>query len=122
MPLEPRPRTSAVRVVVAHARPAEFPPLTLMGIHMLKTRAGDIIGNNIRLIWFGELCEVLGRSKWTIRRWIEQGILPRPIRITEQGVCWRVRDIEHALDRLARQRKKPKRGGALKQGSELVSR
>jgi predicted DNA-binding transcriptional regulator AlpA len=64
---------------------------------MLKTRAGQIIRNvpttSITLIWEPQLCEQLGRSRWTIRRWIASGILPPPIRMHEQGLAWRLRDI-----------------------------
>jgi predicted DNA-binding transcriptional regulator AlpA len=66
------------------------------------------------------LCQALGRSRYTIRRWIDQGILPKPIAITEQSRAWRLRDIEAALDRLARTRRKPKQRGALMQGDVLV--
>jgi predicted DNA-binding transcriptional regulator AlpA len=94
---------------------------------MLKSRAADIVGTavpttSITLIWEPQLCEQLGRSRWTIHRWIAKGLLPPPIRMHDQGLTWRVRDIEHALDKLARSRKKPKPRGKLMQGDQLVSR
>ena len=75
---------------------------------------------HLALIWEPQLAELLQRSRFTIRRWVSQGKIPPPIRMTEQGLAWRVRDIEHALDRLARSRKKPRRRGALMQGKQLV--
>jgi prophage regulatory protein len=76
--------------------------------------------SSIRLVWERELCEQLGRSKWTIDRWIKSGRFPPPLNITQQGRAWRVRDVEAWLDKLARTRKKPKRRGALMRGDTLV--
>jgi len=76
--------------------------------------------SSIQLVWEPALCQALGRSRYTIRRWIDQGIIPKPIAITEQSRAWRLRDIEAALDRLARTRRTPKRRGSLMQGDELV--
>ena len=96
-----------------------------------KTRSRKIIGDSptaavpitsITLVWEPALCQALGRSRYTIRRWIDQGIIPKPIAITEQSRAWRLRDIEAALDRLSRSRRKPKRRGALMQGDVLVER
>jgi hypothetical protein len=78
--------------------------------------------DSIRLIWEPDLCEALGRSRYTVARWVEMGILPPPLAPTQQSRCWRLRDIEAALDRIARSRKKPKPRGALMEGTELVSR
>jgi predicted DNA-binding transcriptional regulator AlpA len=75
---------------------------------------------SITLVWERELCEQLSRSKWSIDRWIKSGRFPPPIRVTQQGRAWRVRDIEAWLDKLARTRKKPKRRGSLMRGDVLV--
>jgi predicted DNA-binding transcriptional regulator AlpA len=75
---------------------------------------------SITLIWERELCEQLGRSKYSIARWVKSGRFPPPINVTQQGRAWRVRDVEAWLDKLARTRKRPKRRGALMRGSELV--
>jgi predicted DNA-binding transcriptional regulator AlpA len=72
------------------------------------------------MIWLPELCEQLGRSKYSIDRWVKSGRFPPPIKIHSQGLCWRVRDIETFLDKHARTRKKPKRRGALMRGDVLV--
>jgi predicted DNA-binding transcriptional regulator AlpA len=49
---------------------------------------------SITLIWERELCEQLGRSKWSIDRWIKSGRFPPPLAVTQQSRAWRVRDIE----------------------------
>jgi prophage regulatory protein len=75
---------------------------------------------SITLIWERELCEQLGRSKYTLYRWIKSGRFPPPLHVTQQGRAWRVRDIEAWLDKLARTRKKVKRRGSLMRGDKLV--
>jgi predicted DNA-binding transcriptional regulator AlpA len=77
---------------------------------------------SIQLVWEPHLCVALGRSRYTIRRWIERGILPPPIRMTEQGLAWRLRDIEAALDRLARKRTRVNHRGAVKEQMQKRTR
>ena len=76
--------------------------------------------SSIQLVWLPQLCEQLGRSKYSIDRWIKAGHFPPPIKIHSQGLCWRVRDIEAFLDKLAVTKKRIKRRGSLMRGSELV--
>lgn len=40
-----------------------------------------------------ELRDRLGIGEMTFRRMIEQGRFPRPVRLTQQRVAWRVADI-----------------------------
>jgi predicted DNA-binding transcriptional regulator AlpA len=75
---------------------------------------------SITLIWERELCEQLGRSKYSIDRWVKSGRFPPPLNVTQQGRAWRVRDVEAFLDKIARTRKKPKRRGSLMRGDQLV--
>jgi prophage regulatory protein len=75
---------------------------------------------SLTLIWESELAKQLGRSRYTLGRWVRQGTFPPPIKITQQGLAWRVRDIESWLDKLARSRKKVKRRGSLMEGDVLV--
>jgi predicted DNA-binding transcriptional regulator AlpA len=68
--------------------------------------------HNLRLIRVALLCETIGVSSWTLRRWIAAGEFPRPFRATaESPDMWRLRDIEAwiALKKRQRQRK-PLRG------------
>ena len=74
------------------------------------------------LIWEPELCEQLGRSRYTLQRWVRQGRFPPPIQVNSQNLAWRVRDVEAWLNKLARSRKKIQRRGSLMQGNELVRR
>jgi prophage regulatory protein len=76
--------------------------------------------SSIKLIWEPELCEQLGRSRYTLQRWVREGRFPPPIKVNQQNLAWRVRDVEAWLDKLARSRKKRTPRGALMQGSELV--
>jgi predicted DNA-binding transcriptional regulator AlpA len=76
--------------------------------------------SSIALVWLPELCEQLGRSKYSIDRWVKAGHFPPPIKIHSQGLAWRVRDIEAFFDKLARTRKKVKRRGSLMRGDTLV--
>lgn len=99
---------------------------------MPKSRAAPLLAEpdnsgitpvtSITLVWEPELCKQLGRSRYTIQRWIAQGKFPPPLHVTQQGRAWRVRDIEAWLAKIARSRKRPKRRGALMEGNELVSR
>jgi len=68
---------------------------------------------SIALVWPTELEEALGRSRWTIRRWKNSGHLPPPL----PNGAYRLPDIERALDKMARSRKKHKPRGALKRES-----
>ena len=74
----------------------------------------------IRLISQPELSEALGKSRYTIERWVRSGMFPAPIRISEKSFAWRLADVEAWIAKCARSRKKAKRRGALMQGSELV--
>ena len=62
--------------------------------------------SSIQLVWLPELAEALGRSRYTIERWCRERKFPAPIKLTDQGCAWRVRDVEAWLDRMSRQRKK----------------
>ena len=76
--------------------------------------------SSIKLIRPPELCQALGIQRWTLDRWIARGIIPPPIRISEKTFVWRLADVEAALIKCARSRKKRKPRGALMQGRELV--
>ena len=75
---------------------------------------------SITLVWLPELSQALGRSRYTIERWCREGKFPAPLKLTEQGCAWRLRDVEAWLDKAARTRKRRKPRGSLMQGDELV--
>ena len=76
--------------------------------------------SRIALIWQPELCKLLGRSSYTITRWVKECNFPKPIRITEQSYAWRVVDVERWIDARERARRKPNRRGSLMEGDVLV--
>lgn len=41
-----------------------------------------------------QLCAYLGISRATVRRWMDTHDLPRPVRLGERCVRWRLEDIE----------------------------
>jgi predicted DNA-binding transcriptional regulator AlpA len=44
----------------------------------------------------------LGIGLWTLNRWVQAGILPRPLKLTDSSYRWRASDIAAWLDQLAR--------------------
>ena len=38
----------------------------------------------------------------TIHRLVQQGVLPKPIKLTPRSVVWRAADIDAAVERIAR--------------------
>lgn len=46
------------------------------------------------LIRLTELIELLGVSRSTIYKWVNEGTFPSPVRISERAVRWRTEDIE----------------------------
>jgi predicted DNA-binding transcriptional regulator AlpA len=83
----------------------------------MDTKGNDFPAHidSIRLIRLAPLCELLGISPWTLRRWISTGQFPRPFRATaESPDMWRLRDIEAWVEKAKRRRlRKPLRGAAL---------
>jgi len=77
---------------------------------------------SIKLISQPELCDALGVSRYTLERWTRQGRFPKPIKLTEKTVTWKVSDIEAWLAQRSRSRKRAKKRGALMEGNELVKR
>ena len=77
---------------------------------------------DLRLVWEPQLAELLGRSRYTLRRWVSKGIIPAPIKVTQQTRAWRTRDINAALDKLARSRKRVVHRGAVKAQIERADR
>lgn len=53
-----------------------------------------------------EAARLLGAHRVTIHRWVKQGILPPPLRITARKIGWRRSTIENLL-------KSREQGGAL---------
>lgn len=76
--------------------------------------------SRIALIWQPDLCKLLGRSSFTIARWVRECNFPKPVRITEQSYAWRVADVERWIDQRARSRRKVKKRGSLWEGDTLV--
>jgi prophage regulatory protein len=37
----------------------------------------------------------------TVWRWVQVGILPKPIKLTSRTTVWRAEDIDNAIDKLA---------------------
>jgi len=65
------------------------------------------------------LAKRLGINAWTLMRWVDRGLFPKPIRLSEQIVSWRVSDVQRWLDERRddteaaeelRQRKVPTKG------------
>ena len=46
------------------------------------------------LIRISEVCRLVGVCRSTIYRWISEGSFPRPVRIGERAVRWRIENIE----------------------------
>jgi predicted DNA-binding transcriptional regulator AlpA len=78
--------------------------------------------DDIRLVSFAETCELLGISKDTLKRWVAQGMFPAPIALTPASPQkFRVRDIEHHLDKRRRgRRQKREPRGIIRQRLERV--
>lgn len=59
----------------------------------------------------------LGRSSWTLDRWIRQGLFPRPFYLVPGGpAMWRPQDVEAFIEKRRRARNaKPPVRGKLKQ-------
>jgi len=54
-----------------------------------------IAESNIRLIRMRELRKLIGLSHATIYRYIKNGNFPKPIKLSERSVAWRLTDIEN---------------------------
>ena len=68
---------------------------------------------SITLVWLPDLALALGRSRSTIEKWVRERRFPPPLKITEQGCCWRVATVEAWLDKVTRQRKRVVHRGAV---------
>ena len=54
--------------------------------------------NSRRIIRVGELCQILSRSRSSIRRDVEAGILPSPIKLGSRSIGWKSDEIEAWID------------------------
>jgi len=57
---------------------------------------------DITLIRQKQLSGLLGINRATCWRWIKSGVLPRPIRLSERVVGWRLKDVQDFLEARAR--------------------
>jgi predicted DNA-binding transcriptional regulator AlpA len=65
------------------------------------TRAND----DIRLLSFGDVCDLLNVSAYTLNKWIRQGVFPQPIYMTPTSPRqFRYRDIANHLEKRRRSR------------------
>ena len=51
------------------------------------------------LVFPDALAEMLRISRRTLRRWVADGRVPKPIRFTNQTAAWHVDDLQDWLDR-----------------------
>jgi len=59
------------------------------------------IPHSLDLIRKAELAERLRINRWTLMRWCREGKFPKPIRLSEVVVAWRVADVERWLSERA---------------------
>ena len=84
----------------------------------MKTVRREITGRKISstpaklLMRKTEVAALLGISPWTVEEWVRRGIIPPPIYMTDGSPGqWRVRDIEAAIDRGRRRRRRTPTAG-----------
>jgi predicted DNA-binding transcriptional regulator AlpA len=85
----------------------------------VEQRTPNSTSDDIRLIRFADLCEVLGVSSWTLNRWIKSGKFLQPLYLTASSpAMFRIADVRAFLDkrRRARRTKPVLRGAALSPG------
>ena len=52
-----------------------------------------------------ELAESLGLNQATVRRWVDQGVIPPPVKVNNKTLLWSEHEIEVWLDSLRVQRR-----------------
>lgn len=52
------------------------------------------------LIRIREVCDLVGVCRATVYRWVSEGAFPRPVRISDNAVRWKVDEIEAWRDGL----------------------
>lgn len=53
------------------------------------------------LIRLADVCQLLGVSRSTVYKWMNEGVFPAPVRVSERAVRWRSEDIEAWRESLA---------------------
>ena len=48
-----------------------------------------------------KVAEVIGISQSSVWRWVQSGLLPKPIKLTNRTTVWRADDVYAAVERLA---------------------
>jgi len=46
------------------------------------------------LIRISKVCDLVGVCRATVYRWVSEGVFPRPVRISDKAVRWKVDEIE----------------------------
>jgi prophage regulatory protein len=66
----------------------------------VKSSVRTPLGNAGSLLRLREVCTLLATSRSTIYKWVADGRFPRPVKISERSVRWKVADIESWRDTL----------------------
>jgi prophage regulatory protein len=62
-------------------------------------RNQELSPNDLDLIRRNELARRLQVSTWSLMRWAAQGKFPKPLRLGDNIVAWRVADVEAWLEK-----------------------
>ena len=54
--------------------------------------------NNLRYLRFADVQKLLGVSRSTVMRMVQQGRLPKPLKVGERFVAWRSDEVEMSLN------------------------
>ena len=56
--------------------------------------------NTLKVLRFSDLVRLgIVNNRMTLRRWIERGIFPKPIKLGPNSLAWREPDVEAYLER-----------------------
>ena len=70
------------------------------------TKAKDPVMSQTRLLKMAQVAKDLGVHERTVSRWVQDGLFPAPIELTERTIRWRASDVVEFLKRKSREAQK----------------